>query len=228
MKNSKMIAAVLAVTALSLLAAAGVYVYNLNKMPTTSEASRDSQQTVIDGEFAQLEAQYTAMEGEAYDKVFVTGMIAHHQGAVSMANVALTKAKHPELKDIANSIISAQLEEIRQLQTWRSQWGYASGGETNMAGMDHSNNGMEQQMTTMTNELNSKSGDEFDAAFIDTMIAHHQSAIAMARPGIKNASRQEVKDMAAAIVDAQTKEISQLQQWREEWGYNDTPAGRAL
>lgn len=80
--------------------------------------------------------------------------------------------------------------------------------------------GTTDSMTSMTAELNSKTGSDFDAAFIKLMIKHHQSALAMAKPGQTNAMRQEVKDTARAIVEAQTKEIAQLQQWQRDWGYS--------
>ena len=49
-------------------------------------------------------------------------MISHHQAAVIMAKEALTKAEHPDIKNIAQAIIDAQTAEISQLETWRDQW----------------------------------------------------------------------------------------------------------
>jgi uncharacterized protein (DUF305 family) len=76
-------------------------------------------------------------------------------------------------------------------------------------------------MANMTTELEGKTGDEFDKAFIEQMIMHHQSAIDMAAPGEQNAQHQEVKDLTKAIVAAQTKEIQQMKQWQQEWGYEN-------
>jgi uncharacterized protein (DUF305 family) len=49
-------------------------------------------------------------------------MIPHHQMAVEAARVALQQAGHPELSDLAASIIDAQLREIGQIQAWRLNW----------------------------------------------------------------------------------------------------------
>lgn len=163
--------------------------------------------------------QYAAMTGETYDRNFIANMIAHHQGAVDMANLAQKSAKHRELKDMANNIISAQEKEISEMTSWQKEWGYPSTSADNM--MDHSAMGMMDSMAGMTAELEGKTGDEFDKAFIEQMIMHHQSAIDMAAPGEQNANRQEVKDLTKAIVSAQTKEIQQMKKWQQEWGYDN-------
>lgn len=62
--------------------------------------------------------------GDDFDKTFIAGMIEHHQGAIDMAELAKDNAKHQEIKDMANDIISAQSKEIKMMQTWQSEWGY--------------------------------------------------------------------------------------------------------
>lgn len=79
--------------------------------------------------------------------------------------------------------------------------------------------GMMDEMSGMMVALEGKTGDEFDKAFIEQMIMHHQSAIDMAAPADTNASRQEVKTLASEIVTAQTLEIKQMKQWQSDWGY---------
>lgn len=59
--------------------------------------------------------------------------------------------------------------------------------------------------------------DEFDLRFIDGMILHHQGAIAMAESALQNSQREEIKQLAQAVIAAQQTEIDQMQQWRQEW-----------
>ena len=80
--------------------------------------------------------------------------------------------------------------------------------------MDNTNAGM-------VIALNGKTGDAFDRAFMEQMIMHHQAAIDMAASGKDNAQHQEVKDLTAAIITAQTKEIKQMRQWQKDWGYGN-------
>lgn len=57
-----------------------------------------------------------------FDLRFINAMIPHHEGAVVMAKDALTKAQHPELKQLANEIIASQQAEIDQMKQWRKTW----------------------------------------------------------------------------------------------------------
>lgn len=77
--------------------------------------------------------------------------------------------------------------------------------------------GMPDAMSQMTAALSGKTGDAFDRAFIDEMILHHQGAVAMARLALQSAGHPEIKQMASAIIDAQTREINQMQTWRGTW-----------
>lgn len=74
-------------------------------------------------------------------------------------------------------------------------------------------------MDEMINELTGKSGDEFDKAFIDEMIDHHQGAIEMANLAKTSAKHQEIKDLADDIISAQTNEIEMMRKWLQLWGY---------
>lgn len=78
---------------------------------------------------------------------------------------------------------------------------------------------MHGAMNMMTDALAGKTGDDFDKAFLSEMIVHHEGAVEMADQALKNASHQDLKDMATAIIEAQTKEIEQMKQWQNEWGY---------
>lgn len=60
--------------------------------------------------------------GDVFDKTFIDEMITHHEGAVVMAEAALKNAKHQEIKDMADAIISTQTKEINQMKAWRSSW----------------------------------------------------------------------------------------------------------
>lgn len=57
-----------------------------------------------------------------FDQRFITAMIAHHEGAVGMAEAALTEAEHEEIRALAQEIIEAQQAEIEQMRTWEAEW----------------------------------------------------------------------------------------------------------
>jgi len=76
--------------------------------------------------------------GDEFDKNFIAEMIAHHQGAIDMANLAKTNAKHEEIKKMADDIIAAQTKEINEMKSWQSNWGYTTSGSSHdMMNMSH-------------------------------------------------------------------------------------------
>ena len=53
-----------------------------------------------------------AASGAAFDKQFLTMMIAHHQGAITMSKDELAKGSNSDAKTLAQKIITAQQAEI--------------------------------------------------------------------------------------------------------------------
>lgn len=82
---------------------------------------------------------------------------------------------------------------------------------------DHST----MSMSDMNKQLEGLSGDEFDKAFIEMMIAHHEGAVDMALLIPSRAKHDEIKTLGTAIIAAQTKEILDMKQWQVNWGYSD-------
>ncbi len=76
----------------------------------------------MQGTMAGMTTGLVGKNANAFDKEFLAEMIMHHQGAVSMANLALIHAQHPELKTLANNIITAQTNEIQMMQQWQKNW----------------------------------------------------------------------------------------------------------
>jgi uncharacterized protein (DUF305 family) len=52
------------------------------------------------------------------DVDFVRSMIPHHQAAVDMAKVLLVHGKDPEIRKLAQDIISSQEKEIDLMEAW--------------------------------------------------------------------------------------------------------------
>jgi len=148
-----------------------------------------------------------------FDLQFLDTMSAHHQSAVVMANVALTKANHAELKTFAEKIIGDQTEEVTQMNEWRKQWFAEQPSALNlkMSGMSDSMKGMNMKA------FDSLSGNEFDLEFIKQMTAHHKGAVIMAKEALNKAERPEIKSFAQSIINAQEAEINQMQEWQKAW-----------
>ena len=94
--------------------------------------------------------------------------------------------------------------------------------------MDTNSGHMGMSMNQMSDDLKNRTGDDFDANFISMMIAHHQGAIDMAKLAEKNAKHQEIKDLSKDVINAQTKEIKNMEQWQQQWGYNESSSSNSM
>lgn len=66
------------------------------------------------------------------------------------------------------------------------------------------------KMMQVMDELKQKTGADFDIAYINSIIPHHQDAITMAEMVKDDAPHKEVRDAAAKIIEDQQKEIQDL------------------
>ena len=68
-----------------------------------------------------MPAMHQGMMNEDADVAFACGMIAHHQGAIDMAEVLLEHGKDEKMRALAEEIIKAQVGEIEQMTTWLAE-----------------------------------------------------------------------------------------------------------
>ena len=55
-------------------------------------------------------------DGAAFDRMFLTMMIAHHEGAIEMAETEIADGEDPDVVSLAKDIKAAQTEEIAQMR----------------------------------------------------------------------------------------------------------------
>jgi uncharacterized protein (DUF305 family) len=152
------------------------------------------------------------------DQHFIEQMIPHHEGAITMANLALQKAKHQEIKTLATAIIAAQTTEIQSMNGWYKDWfgntvpnlgtGLIDGGMMSQNGMHM---GGQEDMTALEN------ASDFDKTFIEEMIPHHQLAIMMASMLQSGTNRPEMQQLAKNIIESQSNEIEKMRGWYSKW-----------
>ncbi len=103
------------------------------------DTKRSQQQTATSHDTMSMADMNKVLAGKTdddFDKAFLEMMITHHQGAIDMANLAPTRAKHEEIKTLSQEIIKAQNKEITDMQQWQMDWGYMT-SDNSMPGMNH-------------------------------------------------------------------------------------------
>jgi uncharacterized protein (DUF305 family) len=155
------------------------------------------------------------------DRHFIEQMIPHHEDAITMANLALENAKRPEIKTLALDIIKAQGEEISKMNGWYKEWFGTDAPENSAVMGQHgmvASGGMHMgMMGTQEDVASLENAEDFDTAFIEHMILHHQMAVMMATMLKNSTQRQEMDKLADDIIIAQTNEIDQMREWLKSW-----------
>ncbi|MBI5106143.1 MAG: DUF305 domain-containing protein, partial [Solirubrobacterales bacterium] len=138
------------------------------------------------------------------DRAFATAMVPHHESAVEMAQIATRRAESDFVRDLAKDIITAQRAEIATLKA--RERALASGGvPKGDLGVAAHDMGMDDDPAMLEHAAS------FDAAFLKMMIPHHEGAIAMAKAELDKGGDGELRDLAERIIDAQEREIGEMQ-----------------
>lgn len=145
------------------------------------------------------------------DIEFAQGMIAHHEQAIEMAEIALDPAvgAGPEVLDLAGRVQAAQDPEIDLMTGWLT----AAGEPIAMDVSDgHDMSSMDGMMSaTEMDALASATGADFDRMWLEMMIAHHAGAIAQSEQVASAGSNSAVLGLAQQIIAAQQAEIGEMQ-----------------
>ena len=142
---------------------------------------------------------------------FLTGMIPHHQAAVSMSESYLKYGgSDDELRQLAESIIQVQKQEIQQMQTMIDD---IKKQGTQNAGQEQTYlNAYEKMLSAHHMDHSShKTPKNVDDACAQVMSIHHQMAVDMARAILGNTDEEQAAALAQNIIESQNAEIGQMQ-----------------
>ena len=140
-------------------------------------------------------------EYSSADIAFAEMMIPHHEQAIEISEIALLNTTNPEVLQLAQEIKDAQSPEIELMKSW-----------TCVKTSTHAGHMMDGMLSDeQIQQLRDSEGATFDRLFLEGMIAHHQGAIKMAQK-VTGSANKEVAALAAAIIEAQEKEIAFMQE----------------
>ncbi len=145
------------------------------------------------------------------DVEFAQGMIAHHEQAIEMAEIALdpNTGASPDVLDLATRIKSAQDPEVELMTGWLT----AAGEPITMDTAEgHDMSSMEGMMTAeQMDAMADMTGADFDQMWLEMMIAHHEGAISQSQTVKADGSNPDVLALADQIITAQQAEITEMQ-----------------
>lgn len=151
----------------------------------------------------------------AADVSFATMMIPHHEQAVQLADMVPSRSSDPAVVELAAAIAKAQQPEIETMKGFLTQWTGAAptGGAPTGGHEGHDMSDMQGMVDQATmDRLGTLKGRDFDTLWLQSMISHHEGAIAMAQTELNTGVNADAKRLAEDIVTAQQAEITQMKQ----------------
>ncbi|WP_420712789.1 DUF305 domain-containing protein [Gordonia sp. MP11Mi] len=139
------------------------------------------------------------------DVMFAQMMIPHHRQAVQMSDILLDKEGVPaDVRELAESIKSAQAPEVKQLTGWLGDWGAPV--DADMSG--HHMDGMVSAADLA--KLKNAPGADAARLYLQQMIGHHEGAVTMAQTEVDTGQNSDAVAMARRIVETQNTEIDAM------------------
>ena len=141
------------------------------------------------------------------DRAFLSGMIAHHEGAVDMAKVFLAtpkKDQDPQVTAWADDVIKVQEKEIAEMKDLLKPLG----------GIEESAYApMKKAMQHMLEEGKNLGA---NMRFVELMLPHHAMALEMSVPALLGSNNPQILNLAENIIISQAKEMRQFKAWIAE------------
>ena len=138
------------------------------------------------------------------DHDFATMMKMHHEGAIEMSKIELTKGTNAGLKQVAQKIINDSKKDINDLNSFLSS-------HKPSRNSDFSSKQMDKMMKSMNMEHGAGADTDKDFAMMMTM--HHQHGIEMARDYLKTGTAPQTKKVANNVIKTNTEDIKKLKNY---------------
>lgn len=133
------------------------------------------------------------------DLRYIDAMIAHHRGAMLLAEQA-RRSDRTEIRELAASILKDEPPNIDELYRWKKAW-----------------YGDSRQVRDPQSAKLGTVDKTFDLRFLNALVAHHRNGILMTREIRLKSSRSEVLDNADKVEQFLTGGIAMLRDWRTKW-----------
>jgi len=134
------------------------------------------------------------------DLRYINKMIAHHRGAIFLADQVIEKSNRKEIKLLAEEIRTNEPKLIKELYDWKKEW-Y-----------------LDTKVVSDPTVINiGEKDDKTDLRFLNALITHHVDGIEMTKEIKTKSSRNEILDNAEAVETFLSTSILTLKTWRESW-----------
>ncbi len=137
-----------------------------------------------------------------FDLRYINTMIAHHRGAVLLAEQLSKQTTRSEMQTLADNIINDEAKAIAELYSWKAEW--------------------YKDRKTVRDPIVAnlgKADETFDLRFLNALIAHHEEGIIMTQETRRKSSRSEILNNADVVENFLKNSLETLINLRRNW-YN--------
>lgn len=148
----------------------------------------DSKEAAEDVNEANLEAKDSISDVRADDSDYLVAAAEVDLMEIELGKLALTKTSNAKVKDLANMMIDQHTKATAALKPLAASKQTVLPAVLTDKGKEH------------YDELNKKSGKEFDEAYADLMVDGHEDAISKIKDASENAKDAEIKKWATDML----------------------------
>ncbi len=143
------------------------------------------------------------------DVMFLQMLVHHQKQGLEMTSTAISRAKSPELKTLAEAVQATEKDELTMIESWLSGWGKET--EVGQAASLHADHGgLPGTGDAEIKALTTVKAASFDTAFLNLFLAHQHQAIEMAQLEKKDGANAETKAFAERVIQSRQGEIQQM------------------
>jgi uncharacterized protein (DUF305 family) len=140
------------------------------------------------------------LEAGSPDHRFFQQMSDHHVGLVQMSQQAQQKATQDTVKTEARHFLAGHTNDLEQMQRMLQEHFNDRHQPTIMP-----------RHAAMVDSLSQQQGAQFNRAYVQDVIEHHQGGVRMIEVYLPSATQENVKVLAAKMKTVQTEDIKRLE-----------------
>ncbi|MFB9720681.1 DUF305 domain-containing protein [Planobispora longispora] len=141
------------------------------------------------------------------DVMFLQMMVPHNGQGVELARLARERAAREEVRILAAAVVTAQEAETATMAGWLRGWDQPA---TAPADEHAAHGGMPETSEREIAEVTGAAPADFETRFLDTLIAHQDDAVQLARAEAAAGLHPEVRRLAERIDLSRTAQIEQM------------------
>ncbi|MGI8937639.1 MAG: DUF305 domain-containing protein [Iamia sp.] len=153
----------------------------------------------------------TFSEDQPFDAQFLDQMSVHHEGAIASTTAMTSDSSRPELRGLADDIVTSQWAQLSQMRAWRDEWYPDLEPTFDMPGPMA--NGSTDGGAPMMSGAMMGNGTATERMYLTMMITHHQLAVEMAEQAQRDATHPELRALAETIADEQAVQIIEMRSY---------------